>query len=315
MTLTERDKKLVGLLVPIVVLLAYWFLILGPQRGEVGRLDQQLSQVQSDRDAAVGKANQLQHSRTSYAKDYATVVRLGKAIPATLDMPSLLVQLESAAKGAHIDFAKISAGERVAAAGSSPTASSSSSSSSSDSSSTGPGAKPPVAAGGAPAQSSPGKPVEQANNAAGASEKASSAAGSSSGTAPSGTPPSGTSSTTAGAASPGLDTVPLNFTFSGSFFDLADFFHRVKRFVRVANEDIRVQGRLMTIDGISFDSETFPKLTADVSATVYLSPKTQGTTGGATPQGPATTPTAAGSSSPSPTPPAPTSPPATARAQ
>ena len=36
-------------------------------------------------------------------------------------------------------------------------------------------------------------------------------------------------------ASPGWTAVPLNFTFTGSYFDLADFFHRVKRFVRVAD--------------------------------------------------------------------------------
>ncbi len=89
-------------------------------------------------------------------------------------------------------------------------------------------------------------------------------------------------------AKPGLDSVPLEFAFSGSFFDLADFFHRMKRFVRVANKDIRVQGRLMTIDRLSFKSDQFPVITAEVTSTVYLSPKSQGATAGATPQGPAT---------------------------
>ena len=55
-------------------------------------------------------------SGLDYAKDYATVVRLGKAIPSTLDMPSLLVQLESAAKGTGIDFDSITVGERTTAA-------------------------------------------------------------------------------------------------------------------------------------------------------------------------------------------------------
>jgi hypothetical protein len=86
---------------------------------------------------------------------------------------------------------------------------------------------------------------------------------------------------------PGLDSVPLDFEFKGSFFDLADFFHRMKRFVRVANQQIVVRGRLITINSFSFDgSQTFPTIDAKVHATVYLAPKAEGVSAGATPQGP-----------------------------
>jgi hypothetical protein len=92
-----------------------------------------------------------------------------------------------------------------------------------------------------------------------------------------------------------LDTVPLDFAFSGDFSDLADFFHRLKRFVRAANGRVNVKGRLMTIDSLDFKSDSFPKITATVGATVYLSPKAEGATAGATPTGPApaVTPTSA----------------------
>jgi hypothetical protein len=117
-----------------------------------------------------------------------------------------------------------------------------------------------------------------------------------------------------GTAAPGLETVPLTLEFKGNFFDLADFFHRLKRFVRVAGEDVSVKGRLITVDGFKFssDTSTFPKLKAEVTATVYLSPKAEGATAGATPQGPTpagTTPPPAGS--PATTPPAPVTPAAT----
>jgi hypothetical protein len=85
--------------------------------------------------------------------------------------------------------------------------------------------------------------------------------------------------------------VPLEFTFVGSFFDLSDFFHRMKRFVWVANGGhVAVHGRLLTVDGFDLKAKSFPKLEAQVFATVYLSPKSEGTTGGATPGGPAATP-------------------------
>ncbi len=81
--------------------------------------------------------------------------------------------------------------------------------------------------------------------------------------------------------------MPLEFSFRGSFFDLTDFFHRLKRFVRVANERVLVRGRLMTVDSFTFTSgDSFPQLTAEVKATVYLAPKAEGAVAGATPQGP-----------------------------
>jgi hypothetical protein len=105
---------------------------------------------------------------------------------------------------------------------------------------------------------------------------------------------------------PGLQSVPLDFSFKGSFFHLANFFHRLKRFVQVANGRLEVRGRLMTVDSFSFtSSDSFPDLTADVHATVYLVPKSQGTTGGATPAGPPAQP----ASNPSPGSSAPAAPP------
>ena len=62
--------------------------------------------------------------------------------------------------------------------------------------------------------------------------------------------------------------------------------------MRVANKNVVVSGRLVTIEGVKFssDPELFPRITAEIKATVYLSPKAQGTTAGATPQGPAGAP-------------------------
>jgi len=245
--------------------------VLGPKRDEAGKLGAQLTEAEEKRDAANAQVGQLEGSKNSYAKDYETVVRLGKAIPATLDMPSLLVQLESAAEGTGIRFSRVRAGDRNAA----PAA---------PAPSTGaPGQGGDAAAGGEKASTGAGNATEQANDAGKTSDSANAAAGADPATGSSGTPADGSTS-----GKPGLDSVPLEFAFNGSFFDLADFFHRMKRFVRVANKNIRVQGRLMTIDRLSFKSDLFPVITAEVTSTVYLSPKGQGTTAGATPQGPGT---------------------------
>jgi hypothetical protein len=227
-------------------------------------------------------------------------VRLGKAIPDTIDSPSLLVQLDRASNGTHIDFNSVTFGSRSTA--STPVATTTT---------TGP-AQPAgnAAAGGAPAQTGVGGATESAGNATNQANQASTNVDQASG---GGTTTTSTTTTTATTAAPpatatALDSVGLTFNFSGSYFDLADFFHRLKRFVYVANNQIFVRGRLMTIDTLAFAPTTTGgtataaagELTATVGATVYLSPKAQGgVTGGATPQGPAgsttTTTTPAGS--------------------
>jgi hypothetical protein len=65
----------------------------------------------------------------------------------------------------------------------------------------------------------------------------------------------------------------------------------------------------MTIDGVEYtaEAETFPALVATVKATVYLTPKAEGVTAGATPGGPsapaaAAPPTSTASTGSAPTP-------------
>ena len=274
MSLTDRDRKILLALVPILVLGAYWFLLLAPKREEAGKIRDELSQAEGLRDTAQQKASQLAGAKRSFSADYATVIRLGKSIPTSVDMPSLLVQLDRASRGTGIKFTDIKAGPRSApAAPAAPTGGT-----------PGGGSGGPNAPGAAPAQSGPGQASQSAGNAVQNANGASGAAG--------GTPAAGTP----GTAAPGLENVPLDFEFRGSFFDLADFFHRMKRFVRVANNKIVIRGRLMTINSFSFDSAAdFPQIKATVNATVYLAPKAEGVSAGASPQGPGAPAAPAGS--------------------
>ncbi len=285
MTLNARDKKILILLVPVMVVAAYWFLVLTPKREEASTLGETLAAAEGRRDTAEEALRQAEASKSSYAEDYATVVRLGKAIPSDVDMPSLLVQLDRAAEGTNIRFAKIAAGARTAAPlAPAPVPAP-------DGSAT---AAPASDAGGAAASTGPGQATESANEGVAAANGSSDASAAAAGS-PTAVPT---------AAPTALDTVPLTFSFDGRFADLANFFHEMKRFVRVANDRVQVDGRLMKIDGFTFDSSKFPTITASVTATVYLAPKTEGTTAGATPEGPATTTTATATPAPAPVPPA-----------
>ena len=237
MTITARDRKILLFALGIGIVLAYWFLLLSPKHAEQSKQQNALTAAQSARETAAQRLAQLTAAKRSFAGDYQTVIRLGQSIPSSLDMPSLLVQLNTAASGTGIDFTSVQAGSRSSAPGTSPASSAAAPA----------GASTPASSGTKPAASTSGIP--------------------------------------------GLDSVPLTFTFTGDYFRLASFFHAMKRFVQVANSQIAVHGRLITIDGFTFktpqgQSVSPDSLTATVQATVYLAPKAQGLAAGATPQGP-----------------------------
>jgi hypothetical protein len=115
------------------------------------------------------------------------------------------------------------------------------------------------------------------------------------------TPPPGAVSV----GSAGFSAMPFTFAFRGSFFDLSSFFTELEHFVTVKNQKIAVTGRLVRVETISLvpDPTGFPRIRAEVGASSYLVPSTQGLTGGATPQGPAaatTTPASSGGGSTTP---------------
>jgi Tfp pilus assembly protein PilO len=312
MSLRDRDKKLLIAIVPILLLGAFWFLVLSPKRDEAAKAEKEAAAQEQRRDEAQAQLTQATAAQTDFAADYGEIVRLGKAIPAQVDMPSLLVQLESAAEGTGIRFTKISTGERVETPAPAPATPPDSATDGSE----------PVAAGGEQAQSGPGTAAEAANTAAATADQRSEAAEQSgvdaADTATSKSSgqglPIGGGATAAGSgaaatSTAGLETVPLELEFVGDFFNLADFFHDVKRFVRVAGTNVVVGGRLITIESVSYSSDQtiFPRIKAELTATIYLSPKVEGTTAGATPEGPpATTPASTPTDPAAPAPAAPT---------
>jgi Tfp pilus assembly protein PilO len=265
MSLTARDRKIVMIIVPLVLLLGYWFMVLAPQRSEATKVDADLTKARGERDTAQAQIGQLNAAKASFASDYQTVIRMGKAVPESVDMPSLLVQLDRAARGTGIDMNEIQVSPTTVA----PASATAPAAPATPGGGSGPGA-------GTGAQSAPGQVAQNATNgvdSANAKNQANADAANGP-AAPAATP------------APGLSSVGLQFKLTGDFFDMADFFHRMKRFVRVVNDQIVVRGRLIAIDNWDFNVEA-GKLKADVGATVYLSPKTEGgVDAGASPTGP-----------------------------
>jgi Tfp pilus assembly protein PilO len=85
----------------------------------------------------------------------------------------------------------------------------------------------------------------------------------------------------------GLAVMPYEVTFDGNFFDVADFIKGLDSLVETKEGEVRVDGRLVTIDSFTLEADGsagFPALDASFSLTTYLTPPGEGVTGGATPE-------------------------------
>jgi hypothetical protein len=264
---TARDRTVLTVVAALALVAAAWFLLLAPVRKDAKALDAQIATSQTRLTAAQALVAQGETAKTAYRADYAAVSSLGKAVPTDDDVPSLVVQLESAADRSRVDFRSIELSSAGAAA-----------------------AAPPIAQVAAVGAAEKGKPAPTgATGTTGPAAPAPAGAVPATQAAASALPPGAV----VGAA--GFPTMPFDFAFTGSFFRLQDFLARLDRFTQVEGEKITVRGRLLTIDGFSLSASPkgFPNMLASVHATAYLLPREEGLTAGASPAAPsATTPVA-----------------------
>jgi Tfp pilus assembly protein PilO len=104
------------------------------------------------------------------------------------------------------------------------------------------------------------------------------------------TSPDGSTPITPGATTGpgGLAALPFSLEYDGKYFDLLNILQAVRKSVSVrASGDLKIGGRLLTIDGLSFKRETGDsgRTTATINATAYIAPDS------AAPQVPAGAPT------------------------
>jgi hypothetical protein len=288
---TSRDRLVAIIVGAVVLLAAFWFLMLGPKRKDAASLSQKISQAQQRLDAARQASTTASAARDRYDADYAAVAKLGKAVPADDDVASLVYQLDHVSTGTHIDFRSIKLNSTGASA---------------------PAAATPLAQAAAVGQASGSSTPPQGSSTS--TTPSSSSAPSSSTTASSSTTPAtgapATQSATAGlppgstVGSAGFPTMPFSFVFDGSFFNMEDFFTGVQRFASLGRGGrLAVRGRLLTVDSFALTAsrDGFPKVKASINATAYLVPEGEGATAGATAQGPgAATPASTTASSGSP---------------
>jgi hypothetical protein len=259
---TTRDRIALTVVIAAVLVGGFWFLVLGPQRSKASKLSSQLTKEEQRLSTAQSDAAQSRAARAEYASNYATVARLGKAVPSSDDVPSLVYQLSSTAQSTGVDFRTIKLENASSGAGAAPAS-----------------ATPAPA----PAKGSTGSTPPAGSSGA-------TPAAGSSGAAPASATQAATATLPPGAVvgPAGFPTMPFSFTFEGSFFRLSSFFSRLESQIQSSRGRLSVRGRLLTIDGLALTAagQGFPHMKAAVAATAYLLPADQGLTNGATPSTP-----------------------------
>jgi hypothetical protein len=308
--MTRRDTYIVTVIAALAAVAAFWLLALAPKREKLSALDKDVASAQQSLDQAKQEKVKFAQDQVAFPHLYASLGRLGKAVPADEDVPSLLVQLNHAAAKANVNFhtveLKMDLADKIeqAAADSSASASAGAAPAGAPAGEAGQ-ATPPAGGEAAPAGGG-AAPAGGTTGASGTAAGATGAAGataSAGASASAGAPPAGATASDPGAPSPpaaAFKALPFEYKFRGDFFDLEDLIHNMTRLVERRNQELAITGRLITIQGFSMKRG---KIT--VLATTYMLPADQGLFAGASPQGPVTDPAApqaaaAGSSTPAP---------------
>ena len=130
--MTARDRLVVIIVAAIAILGAAYLVLVSPERKEASSVANELSVASSRLASAESKLAEARQAQARYAAAYASIVTLGKAVPTSEEVPSLIYQLAQATHQKNVDFSSIvsGGGSGGGSAGGAATSSSASSASS-----------------------------------------------------------------------------------------------------------------------------------------------------------------------------------------
>jgi hypothetical protein len=107
--MTARDRIVAMVIGTLAVLAAAWFLAVAPKREQAAKLATEVGAAQSQLASAESQVSSASAAQAKYQSAYASIVSLGKAVPAGQEVPSLIYQLARATNEKNVEFASITA--------------------------------------------------------------------------------------------------------------------------------------------------------------------------------------------------------------
>jgi Type II secretion system (T2SS), protein M len=108
--MTTRDRMVLIAVVVLVVLAGGWVLVVSPERTKAGAEQAQVQSAHQQLETAQTQANSARAAEQRYNAAYSSVVSLGKAVPPSEEVPSLIYELELASDQRDIEFTSITTG-------------------------------------------------------------------------------------------------------------------------------------------------------------------------------------------------------------
>lgn len=250
--MSASNRLIVAILVVAALAVGFWVLLLAPKREEADKLSEERDALRVTLAQAESTVQVAEAAKETFPDNYRQLVALGEAVPEGEETSSLLVEISRIAARSDVSFKTLQLN------------------------SSGGEAPPPEAPVAPPAEAA----APESSGAVPAAETV---------------PPTEVAASlmplgaTIGPA--GLGVMPYSLTFSGTFFQIADFIGTVDSLVKSKNAKVGVEGRLVTIDGFSLAGGgkrgKANTLDASFSVTTYITPPGLGVTAGASPSEPA----------------------------
>jgi hypothetical protein len=108
--MTARDRMVLIGVVVLAVIAAGWLLVVSPERHKAAAAQAQVQSAHQQLEGAQAQAASARAAQQRYTAAYKSVVALGKAVPASEEVPSLIYELEQASNQREVDFNSITSG-------------------------------------------------------------------------------------------------------------------------------------------------------------------------------------------------------------
>ncbi|HEY7960739.1 MAG TPA: type II secretion system protein GspM [Solirubrobacteraceae bacterium] len=106
--MTNRDRLVLMGVIALAILAGGWMLGVSPEREKAAKLQTEVAGAQQQLSKAQQQLNEAQGDQARYSAAYAAIVRLGKAVPADQEVPSLVYELDQVSNRRDVEFNSIS---------------------------------------------------------------------------------------------------------------------------------------------------------------------------------------------------------------
>jgi O-acetyl-ADP-ribose deacetylase (regulator of RNase III) len=108
--MTTRDRIVLMVIAVLVVAIGGWMVVVSPKRKEVKTYEEMVTAAQTSLSKAQGELSDAKAAQAQYATAYSAVVRLGKAVPPSQEVASLVYELEESSNQHSVAFNSITTG-------------------------------------------------------------------------------------------------------------------------------------------------------------------------------------------------------------